>query len=729
MVMAGNFPGTAYLDDLNPSQREAVEYQDGPLLVIAGAGSGKTRVLTYRIAHLIHEHDVSPRSILALTFTNKAAQEMKQRVEGLIGTSAAGMMLATFHSACARILRSEIAPLGYSSRFTIYDQADSIRLVKQCMEEMGFGLKSHNPRAIRSAISMAKNEMIDEESYGDKATNHLEVVTGDVYRRYQERLRESDALDFDDLLLMMVHLLELYPDVLSRYRERYRHILVDEYQDTNAVQYRMIRLLAEKHRQLCVVGDEDQGIYSWRGADIRNILEFEKDYPDARVIKLEQNYRSTPQILEAAGVVVSKNAGRREKILWTENPSGEKILHHKAKDEHAEADFVCGQIESLADREEGTRYDAAVFYRTHAQSRVLEEALVRRDIPYRIFGGTRFYERREIKDIVAYMRLLANPRDEVSLRRVINVPPRGIGKVTVGHIEDHGRRKGIGFADALREADQIGELTEKARKSVGGFLCIIDYLIRFSEEHDVSELLPEVWRETGYMAELESQRTMEADSRVENLKELLGVVDEFRKEYGAVDLDGFLERVSLVSDTDTLDTTSGYISLMTFHNAKGLEFPAVFMVGMEEGIFPHMRSMDSADEMEEERRLCYVGMTRAMETLYVIHAESRSLWGGYGANPISGFISEIPREFLERIDRRDEKVVERKDEEAGPEELEIEAGDTVVHAKWGQGKVMEVEDRDDGREATVSFSSVGTKRLLLRYAPLSLDQKGRPPPA
>ncbi|MBU4240126.1 MAG: DNA helicase PcrA [Actinobacteria bacterium] len=719
--MAGKPPDSDYLDSLNPPQREAVEHTGGPLLIIAGAGSGKTRVLTYRIAHLIHRHDVSPGNIMALTFTNKAAQEMKGRVEGLIGTTGSGMMLATFHSACARILRREIAPLGYSSRFTIYDQVDSVRLIKQCMEEMGFDPRRYNPRALKASISMAKNEMVDEESYPESATLPFEKVTATVYKRYQERLKESDALDFDDLLLMMVYLLELFPDVLERYRERYRHILVDEYQDTNVVQYRLVKLLAEEHRQLCVVGDDDQGIYSWRGADIRNILEFETDYPDARVIKLEQNYRSTPQILEAAGVVVSKNTGRKEKKLWTANPSGEKIRCYEAKDEHAEAGFVCGRIERLADGEDERRYDAAVFYRTHAQSRVLEEALIRRGIPYRVFGGTRFYERLEIKDIVAYLRLLANPRDEVSLRRVINVPPRGIGKVTVGHIEEHGRRKRIGFADALQEADEIGELTGKTRESVAGFLDIIEYLTGFSKEHDVSELLQEVWHETGYMADLESQHTMEAESRVENLKELLGVAGEFRKEYGAVDLDDFLERVSLVSDTDDLDTTSGYVSLMTFHNAKGLEFPVVFMVGMEEGIFPHVRSMDSADEMEEERRLCYVGMTRAIRALYVVHARSRSLWGGLGENPISRFIAEVPREFLEQVDRRDDEEEEGEGEKAGPEEFEIEVGDTVVHAKWGEGTVLELVELEDDCEVTVQFPGAGRKRLLLGFAPLAKE--------
>ena len=713
--MADKTPPPSYLDDLNGPQREAVEYMGGPLLIIAGAGSGKTRVLTYRIAHLVHTHRVRPFNLLALTFTNKAAQEMKGRVEGLIGTPARGMMMGTFHSICARMLRGEITPLGYSSHFSIYDDVDSVRLITQCLEEMGLDRKSYHPRALKTFISMAKNEMVDEESYQEGASNLFEEVTSQVYRRYQERLRENDALDFDDLLLVMVQLLELYPEVLERYRERYRHILVDEYQDTNVVQYRLVKLLADKHRQLCVVGDDDQGIYSWRGADIRNILEFEKDYPDARVIKLEQNYRSTPQILDAAGEVVKGNKSRKEKRLWTANPVGEKILYHMATNEHAEANFVCRQIQGLAEEARGDLYDAAVFYRTHAQSRVLEEALIRSGIPYRIFGGTRFYERREIKDVVAFLRLLANPRDEVSLRRVINVPPRGIGKATIRAIDEYGRRQGVPFVDALGEVDDIGELTTRARNSVGVFLKLMEGLLVFAEEQEVDELLPEVWGRTGYMAELESQRTLEAESRIENLKELLGVTADFRAEYGAVTLDDFLERVSLVSDTDDLDTAGGYVSLMTFHNAKGLEFPVVFMVGMEEGIFPHMRSMEDTDDLEEERRLCYVGMTRAREVLYVIHAESRSLWGGLSANPISRFLTEVPGEYLREVEWAEGEGKEGEERE----ELDIEVGDTVIHAKWGEGTVLGMVELENDCEVTVEFPHAGRKRLLLSFAPLS----------
>ncbi|MBK5093733.1 MAG: UvrD-helicase domain-containing protein, partial [Actinobacteria bacterium] len=491
--MTDKAAGHSYLDDLNPAQREAVVYSGGPLLVIAGAGSGKTRVLTYRVAHLIHEHQASPFNIIAITFTNKAANEMKERIHRLVGVSSRDMMVGTFHSACARILRREITPLGYSSGFSIFDEMDSVRLITRSLEELGLDRRMYHPRALKSEISRAKNEMVDEESFYQGVDSLFEEVAAQVYRRYQEMLRGNDALDFDDLLLVAVNLFELYPKVLDEYRERYRHVLVDEYQDTNIVQYRLVRMLAEEHRNLCVVGDDDQGIYSWRGADIRNILEFEKDYPDARVVKLEQNYRSTQNILSAAGGVVKNNRGRKEKTLWTQNPPGGKVLYYMASDEHGESALVCHEIGAMAEGE-GRRFDeAAVFYRTHAQSRVIEEMLIRREIPYRIFGGTRFYERAEIKDIVAYLRLIANPRDEVSLRRIINVPPRGIGKTTVKAVEEYARTNGVLFFDALKDAGEIPGLSSRAIKKIDEFIKLIDGFARFAGEHEVHELLEEVW--------------------------------------------------------------------------------------------------------------------------------------------------------------------------------------------------------------------------------------------
>jgi len=702
----------SYLDDLNPPQREAVEYAGGPLLIIAGAGSGKTRVLTYRIGHLIHSRGASPWDILALTFTNKAAGEMKERVQKLIGVPARDMMVGTFHSSCARILRREVEPLGYSSNFTIYDDIDSVRLITQCLDDLGLDKKSYHPRALKNAISMAKNEMVDEESFGERLDGDFFMeVAWQVYKRYQERLRANDALDFDDLLLVMVHLFELYPKVLEKYRDRYRHVLVDEYQDTNLVQYHLVKMLAEEHRNLCVVGDDDQGIYSWRGADIRNILEFEKDYPDARVIKLEQNYRSTALILTAAGSVVTNNTGRKPKMLWTSNPPGEKVRYYMAPDEHSEAAFVCAEVEKLA-ADKRPYNDCAVFYRTHAQSRVIEEQLVRLGIPYRIFGGTKFYDRAEIKDVVAYLRLLANPRDEVSLRRVINVPTRGIGRTTVAALDSYALRNGVSLADTARDAGEVPGLSSRAIKSVTSFVAMIDGLREFAATSDVDALIEEVWTRTGYMADLESQKTLEAEVRIENLKELHGVVADFRLEYGTASLEDFLERVALVSDTDELDTSGGYVSLMTLHNAKGLEFPAVFIVGMEEGVFPHMRSMEDLADLEEERRLCYVGMTRAQGLLYLCHAAVRSLWGGLSANPASRFLREIPDEYIEAV------TFEAADVAAAGELPAVSSGDTVVHAKWGSGTVLEVVELEHDVEVLVDFASVGEKRLLLSFAPL-----------
>jgi DNA helicase II / ATP-dependent DNA helicase PcrA len=704
----------SYLDDLNPPQREAVEHMGTPLLIIAGAGSGKTRVLTYRIAHLVKAHRVSPWDILALTFTNKAAGEMKERVGRLVGAPSRDMMVGTFHSCCSKILRREIGPLGYSSSFTIYDESDSIRLIGQCVEDLGLDKKSYHPRALKNVISRAKNEMIDEESFADTVEGDFFMeVAGQVYKRYQERLRANDATDFDDLLLLMVNLLELYPALLEKYRARYSHVLVDEYQDTNVVQYRLVKMLAEEHRNLCVVGDDDQGIYSWRGADIRNILEFEKDYPDARVIKLEQNYRSTPQILDAAGCVVQNNAGRKPKTLWTSNPAGDRVRYFMAGDEHSEASFVCSQIEEVCAGERSYN-EAAVFYRTHAQSRVLEEQLIRLALPYKVFGGTKFYDRQEIKDTVAYLRLLANPRDEVSLRRVINVPTRGIGKTTVAALDDHARRNGLSFMDALRDAAEVPGLGPRPVKSIGSFLQMMDGLAEYAAGHDLDSLLEEVWSKTGYMAELVAQKTLEAEGRVENLKELHGVVADFAAEYGAVDLADFLERVSLVSDTDELDAGAGYVSLMTLHNAKGLEFPIVFMVGMEEGVFPHMRSMEELDDLEEERRLCYVGMTRARELLYVTHASTRSLWGGVSMNPISRFLREVPDELVEVME------FEPAEAAADSERLAVSPGETVIHARWGKGKVVSLVDLDTDCEITVDFPGVGIKRMLMSFAPLKL---------
>lgn len=707
--MASPLKAEFCLEGLNGPQREAVVHDGGPLLIIAGAGSGKTRVLTHRIAYLIITGKARPHEILAITFTNKAASEMRERVERLLGISAREMMIGTFHSCCAKILRREIGRLGFTSNFTIYDEADSLRLIGACIDELGFSKKQYPPGAIKAIISRAKNEMIDHEEFS-KAEDLFHEVASSVYKRYQERLRENDALDFDDLLLVTVNVFELYPDVLEKYRKRFRHVLVDEYQDTNMVQYRLVKLLVEKSGNLCVVGDDDQGIYSWRGADIRNILEFEKDYPDARVVKLEQNYRSTPEILRAASAVVVNNSSRKKKNLWTERKAGEKVKFYLASDEHAEANLVVEKIKEIVGGGKRNYNDIAVFYRVHAQSRVIEEELVRKGIPYRIFGGVRFYERQEIKDTLAYLRLLVNPRDELSLKRIINVPPRGIGKTTVKRLEEFARENGILLYDALKDASEIPQLSNSSVKRLSDFYSLIEGLKEFSSTHETSEVIKEVWKRTGYIEELQTEGTLGAQNKIENLEELLNVVSDFRENFGAISLLEFLERVSLVDDTQDLDTSAGYVSLMTLHNAKGLEFPCVFIVGMEEGLLPHIRSMDSMEELEEERRLCYVGMTRAKDLLYLSASAYRNIRGVLDSNPISRFVLEIPDEMIE--------VCEYEGFEESAEVIDVEVGERIIHAKWGEGLVVLKEEFSGDTEITVDFESVGRKRLLLKYAPI-----------
>ncbi len=697
--------------ELNERQREAVEHMGSPLLILAGAGSGKTRVLTYRIANLIKSHGIKPWEILAITFTNKAALEMRDRVISLVGPTAKEMIIATFHSACARILRKEIEKLGYSSRFVIYDEADSIRLITSCLSELGYDMRQYHPRGLRAHISSLKNEMIDPDVAGINSSNPFEKVAAEIYSLYQQKLKDNDALDFDDLLLLVINLFEIYPDVLKKYQERFRHILVDEYQDTNMPQYMFIKMLAGEHRNLCVVGDDDQGIYSWRGADIRNILEFEKDYPDARVIKLEQNYRSTQTILDAAGAVVSYNRSRKPKVLWTKNPPGDRVKVCVVPDERAEASFIVSEIKRLAENHKARYSDIAVFYRVHAQSRSLEEAMVREGIPYRIFAGVKFYERAEIKDIIAYLRVIHNPRDSISLKRIINVPSRGIGLKTLSVVEEYAGRTGLYLLDALKDADEIQALGRMAKNKIKSFVELLEDLITFSREHGVDELIEEIWTRTGYMAELEAEKTVEAESRILNLKELLNVVVDFRDQYGAVTLEDFLERVALVNEIDDYDEKAGYVSLMTLHNAKGLEFPYVFITGMEEGLFPHSRSMEDSKDIEEERRLCYVGMTRAKKGLYLLRALSRSYRGiSFSAMP-SRFLLEIPDAFVEELSWSDERGIEQHP-------LEVEIGDTVIHEMWGEGVVLEVRGDGDDGEVSVDFETVGVKNLMLKYAPL-----------
>jgi len=720
-------------DSLNPVQREAVAATEGPVLVVAGAGSGKTRVLTYRIAHLIRDLGVPPHAILAITFTNKAANEMKERVERLVGGAVRAMWVSTFHSACARILRREAPRLGYRSSFSIYDDADALRLATMCVRDLDMDPKRFPPRNIRAAISDAKNELIDYESFAQQGTGFYHEQVADVYRLYQQRLLEASAMDFDDLLMITVELLGAFPDVLDHYQRRFQYVLVDEYQDTNRAQYTLIRQLTARHRNLCVVGDSDQSIYRFRGADIRNILDFESDYPDARVVVLNQNYRSTEVILEAANSVISNNDERKAKHLWTDRGRGDLLSRYEAEDERDEAAFVAEQINALED-EGRSASDIAIFYRTNAQSRVLEEVFVRYGIPYAVVGGVKFYERREVKDVLAYLRVLVNPDDQVALKRVINVPKRGLGTTSIGHLDRFGQGLEVSFHDALVRVDDEPNLSTRARRQVKEFLALIDVL-RAKAENGPKAAVEAVLEDSGYLADLQVEQTIEALGRVENVRELVTVAEEY--EIGAEgsmigdeawdDLDGprrlelFLESISLVAEIDELDEGSATVTLMTLHNAKGLEFPIIFIIGLDDGVFPHVRALGDPRELEEERRLCYVGITRAQDRLFMTNAWSRMLWGGTNFNPPSRFLSEIPEELVTKIDKRRRRVEHEASSSSVRSTVDasqISTGDRVLHDKWGTGVVLDISGTGDRAEATVQFDDQGQKRLLLAWAPL-----------
>ena len=733
------------LAGLNPVQREAVAHSDGPLLIVAGAGSGKTRVLTHRVAYLVRQMGVSPFEILAITFTNKAADEMKNRVAALVGPVARKMWVSTFHSACVRILRPHAHHLGYSSSFTIYDQGDAERLTGYVLRDLDIDAKRFPPRSVHAVISAAKNELVGVDAYAERAGTIYEKRIAEVYREYQRRLRDANAMDFDDLLHQTVALLRAQPEVLASYRQRFRHVLVDEYQDTNRAQNELVVLLAAEHRNICVVGDSDQSVYRFRGADIKNILEFEDAFPEATLIVLEQNYRSSQTILDAANAVIANNLLRKPKALWTEQVGGELIQRYFAEDEGDEASWVVGEMSRL--HESGWRWgDMAVFYRTNAQSRVLEEHLVRRHVPYKVIGGTRFYERREVRDALAYLRALANPADEVSLKRVVNVPKRGVGDTSVARLEAWAASRGRPFADALVKAEEAG---------VGGRALVgIRQLVGLLDELRAAGLGPAaaleaVLARTGYTAELEAERSIEAQGRLENLAELVGVARAFEERAEAegtgTGIAEFLETVSLVSDADDLDPEESSVVLMTLHTAKGLEFDAVFLMGLEDGVFPHLRSLGEPEELEEERRLCYVGITRARRRLYLSHAWSRMLFGSTQYNPPSRFLKEIPEHLTALVEgsRRArsgsgsgsasrfaggaasnrERIVEsalrpRPPRSTGAEQLGVSVGDDVVHAKWGEGVILEKIGSGDKAEVVVRFPSVGEKRLLLAWSPL-----------
>ncbi len=711
------------LEGLNPVQQEAVLHTEGPVLIVAGAGSGKTRALTHRIAYLIREKGVNPYSILAITFTNKAANEMAERVEGLLGSRIAkGMWILTFHSACARILRREHEHLGIPSSFSIYDEGDTERVISLVLRSMDVDPKRYPPRAVAAMIGRAKDELFTPEDFAQAARTYYERVAADVYAAYQRRLREAGALDFDDIIMETVRLFEGKPEILEHYQERFQYILVDEYQDTNRAQYKLVNLLAAKYKNICVVGDADQGVYSWRGATIKNLLDFEHDYPDAAVFVMEQNYRSTQNILQVANALIEHNVQRKPKSLWTDSESGDLTVRYRAENEHDEARFVVFEIDRLI-RDEGFRNsDVALFYRTNAQSRVLEEEFLRAGVPYRIVGGVRFYQRKEIKDVLAYLRVLVNPGDLISVRRVINTPKRGVGDATVAAIEGFAAEEDLPFLEAARRVEEIGSLGQRARGAVRSFVDLVGRLEELNAEGvGPARLVEAAYTDSGYLADLQAERTVEAEGRVENLSELKGKAYEYERDNPEVGLAGFLETVSLFGEQDEYDETAGSVTLMTMHNAKGLEFDVVFMVGMEDGVFPHYRSMTDAAELEEERRLAYVGVTRARRRLYLTHAWSRSLFGGSNYNPPSRFLSEIPGELVRSLEpgRGDERKPNRGLDALGHEPLPVVEGDTVLHAKWGEGVVVSISGSGQRAEATIAFEDVGEKRVMLAYAPLS----------
>ena len=715
--VAATTPET-YLADLNPAQREAVLTTEGPVLVIAGAGSGKTRVLTRRIAHLLAAVGVKPPEILAITFTNKAAAEMRERVEDLGGPPARASWVMTFHAACGRILRREAPRLGYRSNFTIYDTADQLRLTKQCLEDLERDPKRFTPRGIHSQISNAKNQLIGPDDYASRVASFYDQTVADVYKLYQTKMFNSNAVDFDDMLYLTVDVLERFPEAQEKWQSAFRYLLVDEYQDTNHAQYRFLQLLATTHSNVFAVGDPDQSVYSFRGADIRNVLEFERDFPGAKTIALEQNYRSTNSILEAANGVISHNRERKPKNLWSELGDGDPVRVVEVEDEHSEARYVAAEIARLV--EEGFNgSEVAVFYRTNAQSRVLEDVRVRQGVAYQVIGGPRFYERAEIKDLVAYLQVIDNPYDAVSLLRSANRPRRGIGDSTLAKLMSFADDAEMSLWEAMDRTEAAGVGTAPA-KAVASFRTVIQSLMSASQEYDVPELIERVLEQSGYMDSLEAERTIEAQGRIENLQELVSLAREWVESAAEPTLSSFLQEVSLYSDQDAIRGEGSLVTLMTLHNAKGLEFRAVYLIGMEEGIFPHSRSIEEQG-VEEERRLCYVGMTRAMERLTLLHASSRMLYGGRSYNLPSRFLDELPEQHVERERLQPSSWSNYgapKQSQVAPRDdvPSLGTGDNVRHGTLGEGVVVRIEP---GGVVTVRFADDGTeRRLMLDYAPL-----------
>jgi DNA helicase-2/ATP-dependent DNA helicase PcrA len=740
---------THLLDSLNPVQQEAVLHTDGPLLILAGAGSGKTRVLTHRVAHLL-EIGVPGSRLLAVTFTNKAAKEMKDRIRHLVGARAFDSWIGTFHATCARILRHDGAAIGLDPNFVVFDDGDQLALAKECLTELDISTEEYKPRAILSAISRAKEQLLDPDAYRRTNAGAFEEVVGRVYRVYQQKLATNRALDFDDLIAESVRLLRESTEARDYYQEKFQYVLVDEYQDINFAQYELIREIVKKNKNICCVGDDDQSVYSWRGADVRFILAFENDYPDTKVIKLEQNYRSTQTILDAAYQVVRRNVGRTDKKLWTEQASGEPINIYEAVSEQDEADYVATMIDRAV-KETGRSYDEfAILYRTNAQSRIFEEMLLRRRIPYKLIGGPRFYERREVKDLLAYLRLILNPFDAVSLRRVINSPPRGIGQVSMQRLEEFAASRQLSLFEVLEQVDEVPSLTPRVRAAAQQFVAIIRLMRQYQNSLNVTAISQEVIDRTGYIQELRNEKTIEAQARIENLEEFATVTKEFDQSAEQPTLSSFLEHVALMSDVDTFEEGAEAVTMMTLHAAKGLEFPAVFLVGLEEGIFPHSRSLHDRQALEEERRLCYVGITRAKRELTITYASRRTLWGSVQLNQPSRFLTEIPEELFRNgpparvsgsqasgsgrsrpgAGRFDSEPVESgssvrdldvqglvntlKSRQAG----RFRPGDKVRHAVFGDGIVVKSTGVGDQEQVSVLFPGHGEKKLAVSIARL-----------
>ncbi|MEN2467854.1 DNA helicase PcrA [Ornithinibacillus sp. JPR2-1] len=751
---------------LNKQQQEAVRHTEGPLLIMAGAGSGKTRVLTHRIAFLMEEKGVSPRNILAITFTNKAAREMKERVSKLVGPEAIDMWVSTFHSMCVRILRRDIDRIGFSRNFTILDSSDQLSVIKQVLKELNIDTKQFEPRAMQGQISSAKNELITAEEFSNKASNFYDRQVARVYEGYEKVLRKNQSLDFDDLIMQTIHLFKRVPEVLEYYQRRFQYIHVDEYQDTNHAQYTLVKQLANRFQNICVVGDSDQSIYRWRGADISNILTFEKDYPLAKTVFLEQNYRSTKSILEAANKVIANNPGRKPKNLWTENPDGQKINYYQGATEQDEALFVTDKIRELV-REEGySPNDIAILYRTNAQSRAVEDTLMKSGVSYQMVGGMRFYDRKEIKDMIAYLRLITNPDDDLSFERVVNEPKRGIGKTSIDRLRAYAAENGMSFYQAVEVVDFTG-VTKKAAQALAEFGTLIKTLNQQQEFLTATDMVQQVLERSGYEEMLKNERSIESQSRLENLEEFMTVTKDFEEASEDKTLIAFLTDLALIADIDRVDEedpdNEEKVTLMTLHAAKGLEFPVVFLIGMEENVFPHSRAMFDNEEMEEERRLAYVGITRAEKQLFLTNAKMRTLYGRTNMNPVSRFINEIPEELIDGLEQmrqsmfgsssfgndfnkqerspfgnpsrtrptpsqplgqaQPKRKAERIQSTTGAESETWKPGDKASHKKWGVGTVVKVQGEGDKMELDVAFPApTGIKRLLAKFAPITKEQ-------